>query len=199
MASEKIIKNNKKDQEEEPLIKGFETDDSTLTTSANVSKDNKHTIKKLDKKKQAEKKNSKENDTTTTPSRIIYVGRLPNGFHEDELAKYFSQFGDLKDVRLARNKKTGKSRHYAFIEFVNKDDAKIACETMDNYLVMGHLLSVKLLTGGDEKIQNLRRYRPKVITDNKIEKNAKELKIKANVKHNKRLQKLAEKDIDFKF
>ncbi|KAH3901409.1 uncharacterized protein SCDLUD_002901 [Saccharomycodes ludwigii] len=56
MASEKIIKNNKKDQEEEPLIKGFETDDSTLTTSANVSKDNKHTIKKLDKKKQAEKK-----------------------------------------------------------------------------------------------------------------------------------------------
>jgi hypothetical protein len=41
-------------------------------------------------------------------------------------AGYFSQFGKLTKVRLSRNKKTGKSKHYAFMEFQHPEVATIA-------------------------------------------------------------------------
>lgn len=63
---------------------------------------------------------------------------------------YFSQFGDVKQLRLSRNKKTGASKHYAFIEFESEDVAKIVAETMDNYLLFGKLLQCKYIWYGHE-------------------------------------------------
>lgn len=63
---------------------------------------------------------------------------------------YFSQFGDVKQLRLSRNKKTGASKHYAFIEFESEDVAKIVAETMDNYLLFGKLLQCKYIWYGYE-------------------------------------------------
>ena len=76
---------------------------------------------------------------------VVYVGRLPHGFFEDQLRSYFSQFGDITRLRLSRNKKTGHSRHYGFIEFANAEVAEIAVETMNNYLLDGHLLQMRLI------------------------------------------------------
>lgn len=39
---------------------------------------------------------------------VIYVGHIPHGFYEDELRKYFSQFGEVTRVRVSRSRKTGK-------------------------------------------------------------------------------------------
>lgn len=36
---------------------------------------------------------------------VVYVGHLPHGFYEDQLMRYFSQFGTVERVRVARNKK----------------------------------------------------------------------------------------------
>jgi len=46
---------------------------------------------------------------------------------------------------MARNKKTGRSKHYGFIEFDSSSVAQIVSETMDNYLIMGHLLQCKVI------------------------------------------------------
>lgn len=56
------------------------------------------------------------------------------------MKEYFSQFGDVTRLRLARNPKTGASRHYAYIEFSSLPVAEIVADTMNNYLLMGHLL-----------------------------------------------------------
>ena len=74
---------------------------------------------------------------------VVYVGRIPHGFYEHEMRAYFSQFGSINRLRLSRNKTTGASRHYAFIEFISNEVAKIVEETMDNYLLFGHILKVK--------------------------------------------------------
>lgn len=58
---------------------------------------------------------------------------------------YFSQFGDITRLRLSRNKKTGQSKHYAFIEFASREVAKIVSATMDKYLLFGHILQVRLI------------------------------------------------------
>ncbi|KAI9815044.1 MAG: hypothetical protein M1827_002887 [Pycnora praestabilis] len=74
---------------------------------------------------------------------VVYVGRVPHGFYEHEMRAYFSQFGDIKRLRLSRNRKTGASKHYAFIEFKSSEVASIVADTMDNYLMFGHILKCK--------------------------------------------------------
>ncbi|MCE0482406.1 MKI67 FHA domain-interacting nucleolar phosphoprotein [Datura stramonium] len=50
----------------------------------------------------------------------------------------FLQFGTIKRLRLARNKKTGKSKHFGFIEFESPEVAKVVMDIMHNhYLLFG--------------------------------------------------------------
>ncbi|KAI7351004.1 hypothetical protein KC320_g5239 [Hortaea werneckii] len=76
---------------------------------------------------------------------IIYIGRLPHGFYEPQLRGYFSQFGEILHLRLARNRKSGKSQHYAFIEFASLAVAEIVAKSMDKYLMFGHILQVRIV------------------------------------------------------
>ncbi|KAK5702063.1 nucleolar protein [Elasticomyces elasticus] len=86
--------------------------------------------------------------TASDPERspgVVYVGRVPHGFYEPQMRAYFSQFGTIKNMRLARNRKTGKSQHYAFIEFSSKAVAEIVAKTMDKYLLFGHIMQVRIV------------------------------------------------------
>lgn len=74
---------------------------------------------------------------------VVYVGRIPHGFYEHEMRQYFAQFGTITRLRLSRNKKTGASKHFAFVEFAEKSTAGIVAKTMDNYLLFGHILKCK--------------------------------------------------------
>ena len=73
------------------------------------------------------------------------ISRIPHGFHEHEMRAYFTQFGTVNHVRLSRSKKTGRSKHYAFLEFTSAEVAKIVAATMNNYLLFGHLLKCSLV------------------------------------------------------
>lgn len=85
------------------------------------------------------------NGNTKKVRGVLYIGRIPHGFYESQMRAYFGQFGDILHLRLSRNKKTGASKHYAFIEFTDADVARVVSETMDNYLLFGHILKVKLI------------------------------------------------------
>ncbi|KAF2002740.1 hypothetical protein P154DRAFT_462278 [Amniculicola lignicola CBS 123094] len=76
---------------------------------------------------------------------VVYVGRIPHGFHEPQMKGYFSQFGQVTRLRLSRNKKTGSSKHFGFVEFRDSDVAKIVAKTMNNYLLFGHILQCKVI------------------------------------------------------
>ncbi|XP_027906615.1 uncharacterized RNA-binding protein C1827.05c-like [Vigna unguiculata] len=78
-------------------------------------------------------------------STVLYVSRIPHGFYEKEMEGYFGQFGTVKRLRIARNKKTGKSRHFGYIEFESPEVAKIVADTMHNYLLFEHLLQVHVV------------------------------------------------------
>ncbi|MCJ1225456.1 hypothetical protein MMC12_002105 [Toensbergia leucococca] len=76
---------------------------------------------------------------------VIYVGRIPHGFHEHEMRSYFTQFGPILRLRLSRNRRTGASKHYAFIEFASESVAAIVASTMNNYLLFGHILKCRVV------------------------------------------------------
>lgn len=124
--------------------------DSTDATTANTSTTTTTTINKsghsiIKPVKTFTNKTDSDKSSKNSKTGVIYIGRLPNGFEEKELRQYFQQFGEITKLRLSRNKRTGKSKHYAFIEFQDYETAKVSQETMNNYLLMGHLLKVSLL------------------------------------------------------
>ncbi|EEH33329.1 rRNA processing protein gar2 [Paracoccidioides lutzii Pb01] len=87
----------------------------------------------------------KKTGTETQEPGTIYVGRVPHGFYEHEMRAYFSQFGPITRLRLSRNRTTGRSKHFAFIEFASSSVAQIVADTMDNYLMFGHILKCKFV------------------------------------------------------
>ncbi|KAL7228549.1 hypothetical protein ACSBR2_007298 [Camellia fascicularis] len=86
-----------------------------------------------------------KSETTENKATVLYIGRIPHGFYENEMEGFFKQFGTIKKLRLAKNKKTGKSKHFGFIEFESPEVAKIVSECMHNYLMFEHMLQVHLI------------------------------------------------------
>lgn len=81
----------------------------------------------------------------------MYLSHIPPGFVENEMRKYFNQFGHVTRIKLARSKKTGKSKGHAFIEFRYSEVAKVVAETMNNYLMCNRLLKATFM---DKKYSN---------------------------------------------
>ncbi|OLY80194.1 putative RNA-binding protein [Smittium mucronatum] len=92
-----------------------------------------------------QERKEKNDQLVPTEGRVVYVGHIPHGFYEKEMKLYFKQFGQITRLKLMRNKKTGRSKHYAFIEFSDSEVANIVTETMDNYLLYNRLLKCKIL------------------------------------------------------
>lgn len=120
------------DEERDMDFEAAPLDASKLPT---IAKDDATVKQKLDKAKRQ----------PTGDRGVLFLGRLPHGFYEDQLKAYFSQFGTVTRLRVSRNKKTGRSKHYAFLEFDSSAVAKIVEDTMDNYLLMGHILRCKVI------------------------------------------------------
>lgn len=141
------------DEEEDDEEEDEEEDDHLLSKHAiptldevvklPSSRDDASVRKRLEKAKS--KKRLAPNDEEQEETGVVYVGRLPHGFFEDQLRAYFSQFGDIKRLRLSRNKNTGRSKHYGFMEFESPDVAEIVVDTMNNYLLDGHLLQLAMI------------------------------------------------------
>ena len=98
---------------------------------------------KMQRKKElaALSKKQKDEKATNQPSNVIYLGRIPHGFYEKEMMGFFKQFGVVRRVRLSRNKHTGHSKHYAFIQFDEPEVAQIVANTMNKYRLFDHTLS----------------------------------------------------------
>ncbi|KAJ5896450.1 uncharacterized protein N7473_005849 [Penicillium subrubescens] len=133
------------DDQTAALIKGFESSGDE-DESGDEGYNSKMPIPKIPDTKKAEKKMKKlqQGDGKGEPG-TVYVGRIPHGFYEHQMRAYFSQFGEITKLRLSRNRLTGRSKHYAFIEFASTTVAKIVAETMDNYLMYSHILKCKFV------------------------------------------------------
>ncbi|KAK3700076.1 hypothetical protein QZH41_015031 [Actinostola sp. cb2023] len=67
---------------------------------------------------------------TGDPKCTLFVGKLNKDTEEASLVKQFSKYGDIRKCRLIRDIVTGSSKGYAFIEYENERDAKIAYREM---------------------------------------------------------------------
>lgn len=163
MSSEEEI-----DDQTEALLKGFESedDDENPESPGYIGQE----IPKVDKKTKKKAKDAAKDSSSDKPG-VIYVGRIPHGFYERQMKEYFSQFGDITNLRVSRSRKTGKSKHYAFVEFKSAEVAEIVSNTMDNYLLFNHILKCKLVAPEQvhEKLWIGANKRFKAVPWNKLE------------------------------
>ncbi|KAJ4986459.1 RNA-binding protein [Stagonosporopsis vannaccii] len=131
------------DDQTAALLAGFSSDESDAEDDEDFDADAAPAPKLTKAQKKAIAK-ARDTPKATEPG-VIYVGRVPRGFFEPQMKKYFSQFGRVLNLRLSRNKKTGASKHYAFVEFASAEVADIVARTMNNYLMFGHILRCSLI------------------------------------------------------
>jgi len=125
------------------LLAGFETESSSSDNEEGLPLDQLPPAPTASKS--SKKKNSKSQEGSDEGPGTLYIGRIPHGFYEPQMREYFSQFGTVTRLRLAKNKKTGRSKHYAFVEFESSGVADIVARTMDKYLLFGHILQVRVV------------------------------------------------------
>lgn len=133
------------------------------------------------------KKNTKR--TSKRKSRgIVYIKHLPHGFQEEQLRNYFTQFGVVTRLRLARSQRTLGSKGYAFIEFRYPEVAEIAANAMDNYVMFKNIIKSVYIPPDKVKydyfrqgVKNIKKDGKLVMTSNTIQAREK------NVENNNRL------------
>ena len=173
LSEEESSGDEEEEEEKEDNINGLSDEEQEEVQQQQQNKANKsgHSVNKIIKTSEATATNtSTNNKSTKSKSGVIYIGRLPSGFQESELKTYFSQFGDVINVKLARNKKTGNTKHYGFIEFDSIEVAKVAAETMNNYLLFGHLIKCEVVENPHEDTFKHGNRKFKVIPWKKIAK-----------------------------
>lgn len=87
-----------------------------------------------------QQKNKHRFDAIKLNRGVVLIHNIPHGFYEEQIEKYFNQFGRVTRLRVARSSKTGQSKGFAFVEFQYPEVAQVAAETLNNYLMYRQVL-----------------------------------------------------------
>jgi RNA recognition motif-containing protein len=72
----------------------------------------------------------------------IYVGNLEREVTEDELRQAFEEFGQVSEARIIKDKYSGDSKGFGFVEMPSKDEAEKAIEEMNGKDLKGRSVNV---------------------------------------------------------
>lgn len=72
----------------------------------------------------------------------IYVGQLPYSVKEDELREIFSEFGEIASLKLIKDRFSGQSKGFGFIEMPNNSEADQAIKALNKSMLQGREIKV---------------------------------------------------------
>ncbi len=72
----------------------------------------------------------------------IYVGNLSNDVTDDDLRKAFEAFGQVESANIIKDKFSGESRGFGFVEMPNKTEALAALKEADGKELNGRAMKV---------------------------------------------------------
>jgi cold-inducible RNA-binding protein len=72
----------------------------------------------------------------------IYVGNLPHSATEDDIRELFEQYGEVLSVNIIKDKYTGDSRGFGFVEMSEQDASVQAIEALNGTEMDGRTLTV---------------------------------------------------------
>ena len=72
----------------------------------------------------------------------LYVGNLSYNTEEPQLQELFAGVGTVNSVQLVRDRETGRSKGFAFVEMENDEQGRTACQNLDQREFDGRRLTV---------------------------------------------------------
>lgn len=90
-------------------------------------------------------------------SMNIYVGNLPYGTTDEDIKSLFSEFGEVGSVNIIKDRMTGNSKGFGFVEMENDDAAKKAIEEINGKELQGRNLKVNVARERQERPRQERR------------------------------------------
>jgi len=72
----------------------------------------------------------------------IYVGNLSHDATEDNLREAFEAFGQVESVNIIKDRFSGESRGFGFVEMPSKQEAEKAIEEMNGKDLLGRAVNV---------------------------------------------------------
>jgi RNA recognition motif-containing protein len=72
----------------------------------------------------------------------IYVGNLSGDVGDDDLRQAFEAFGEVTSATVIKDKFSGESRGFGFVEMPSQDEAKSAIEGLNGNDLKGQSLTV---------------------------------------------------------
>eukprot|EP00795_Rhopilema_esculentum_P008697 gene8697-14717_t len=64
----------------------------------------------------------------------VFIGNLPFNVNEEDIRKHFSQCGDVDDVRVIRDKKTGAGKGFGYVTFKERESVTFAVKLQNSDL-----------------------------------------------------------------
>ncbi|MBN2407082.1 MAG: RNA-binding protein [Elusimicrobia bacterium] len=71
-----------------------------------------------------------------------YVGNLSYSVTDDQLKQLFANHGEVKDVVIIKDKMTGRSKGFGFVEFSSEEELSSAIEALNDKEFEGRKLRV---------------------------------------------------------
>lgn len=72
----------------------------------------------------------------------LYVGSLPYSTSESDLRALFGDFGDIDELLLVKDRHTGESKGFGFIEMKRNSDADKAIKALNGSVFQGRNIKV---------------------------------------------------------
>lgn len=72
----------------------------------------------------------------------IYVGNLSFKVSDQELMEVFEKFGDVTSAKVIKDRETGRSKGFGFVEIENEAAAQTAIDTLDGTEINGRTVKV---------------------------------------------------------
>ena len=81
----------------------------------------------------------------------LYVGNLSYATREEELRELFAQAGTVTSVALIKDRDTGTSKGFAFVEMTTQAEAQTAINRFHNYQLGERPLTVNMARPREER------------------------------------------------
>lgn len=83
-----------------------------------------------------------DGDQVTGATVTLYVGNLPYKANEDAVKVLFQKFGQVHNVRLMKDRQTGRRRGFGFVE-VSASDSEKMTKSLNEFEYEGRTLKVR--------------------------------------------------------
>lgn len=72
----------------------------------------------------------------------IYVGNLPYKVSDQELENVFEEFGDVISAKVIKDRESGRSKGFGFVEMADEQEARKAISELDGAEINGRTVKV---------------------------------------------------------